>query len=416
MLRLTLAIPVVLWLNVGTATAITEQLPTIFFGVAFAFWMVLAALAHKRFLGDFFALTWPVIGILVILAIVLMFSGDQGLFTYIYGFLYALLPLGLTAFYRADLFRKERVVLLLLIGVDLLVVGVRTASRLAVDPDVARYMATTEENRVEVYGEQSFAGLGGYGYTYALTAIVIATVVLALRVHGWRRIALVILSVTLVGYIAFTGFTLALLLGVSFIAIAIAIHTIRKVDGKLILPILGITTLIGLFIAPVPLAYLATSDLFSAAVRMRLIELSNFLQGDLEQTIDLSTRVQFYGDSIEAFLRSPVTGSLPDAVPTAELGLHSSWLDLLGLLGIFWILVFTLFWRTLKSLTSYVDSSKNVTLRTVWFYFAALGLVNTLLFANIFLVWFFFLPQVLVHASTKHILPADSIQHSNGRR
>lgn len=410
--RLTLAVPVVLWLNVGTATATIEQLPTATFWLAFAFWMVLAALDHRPFLGNFLSLAWPIIGILVLLAIIFAFSGDQGLLAYIYGFAYALLVLGLTAFYRADQFRKERLVLLLVIGGDLLVVGIRTASRLAVDPDVARYMATTEENRVEVYGEQSFAGLGGYGYTYALTAIVIAAVVLALGAHGRRRLSLVILAVVLFGYVAFTGFTLALLLAAAFIAVAIAIYVIRKVDRKLVLPVLGVTALIGVYVAPAPLAYLASSDLFSAAVRMRLIELSNFLQGDLEQTLDLSTRVHFYGESVESFLGSPIFGSLPDAVPTAGLGLHSSWLDLLGLLGLFWILVPIMFWRTLRSLTSGVDGPRNAALRTVWFYFAALGVVNTLLFANIFLMWLFFIPQMLIHASTKPVSSVDSIRHS----
>ena len=382
---------IILWLDVGVAAATMDVLPSVVKIGVLGTWLGLAAVRSKPFLDSFAVNAWP---LAVMMVITVMFAGEVVQASqYTQGFGYLLIAFALLCFYAQPTHRREGLVLVCIVAVDLAITGVRTLIAVQSDPQLARYLATTEDKRVAVYGDQSFAGLGGYGLAYALAAVLL--VVMFFLVRGQRHrfaLALVLACglVVLVELAFATAIVLTFGLGLAFL-----IHDlVQKAALRVLIyaaALLGWIT--GLYSAV--LDTVAGWAVVGDVVSQRLTELARFLSGDSTNGSDLGTRLHHWSDSVAIFLDSGPLGIAGRTGVSGDTGGHSAWLDLLasyGLLVVLPLLFFLFAWRF-----SCRRSSPNgvSALRRAWLYFIILGFINPLLFSTIVLTWMFFVPMLV---------------------
>jgi len=390
--HLALSAFIVLWLDVGVAGSLMETIPTSLKFAVVGGWLILATTRSRTFLQDAIGTAWPLL--LFIIIVVLHSDEIAKANQYSQNLTYLLIAFLLYSFYSADWFRRERHVVLATVGLDFLITGVRTVIRLQNDPLLARYLATTAENRTAVYGSQSFAGLGGYGLAYALAAV--AVVALAALVRSERKLLLLLIAggcaLAVIEMSFATAIVMMILLGGAYL-----IHdSVRRPDLRIVL---GIILVIG-FLAELPSRLLraaASANLFSDAVATRLSELDSLLTGSSLSGSDLLTRFSFWSQSIETFLDSGPFGLAGTGRPHQEVGNHAEWLDLLAAYGVWSLLLLLFFAFARRRANRTVPSDARPALGRAWLFFALLGFVNTLLFSTIVLTWMFVVPALCTY-------------------
>lgn len=400
---------IVLWLDVGVASAFMTALPGVVKISVLGLWLFIAAARSMPFFGTLTVNAWPLAAMLLVTILYAAEVAQSGQYTQ--GIGYLLIAFALSCFYAQEHVRRERNVLMGVMLADLAVTGARTLVALQTDPQLARYLATTEENRSEVYGAQSFAGLGGYGYAYSLAALLV--VILYFLVRSTRKAGLITVlgfgMLVLVEMAFTTSIILVLVLGVGFV-----IHDLVRKPGLRMM--LYATAIIGWIsgVYTATLTAVAALPWVSPDVQVRLVELARFLAGESSTGSDLGTRVERWTDSVEAFMSSGVFGLAGRGGTNQETGGHSQWLDLLASYGL-WLLLPAIFlafaWRLCRTRLSPVGAGA---VGRAWVFFLVLGLVNTLLFSTIVLTWMFLLPALAEWLGGRvHSRAAPALQEVN---
>jgi len=379
---------IVLWLSVGVGWSLAVSVPSIAKIGVLGLWVLLAAARP----GPFFVAminAWPLSVMLVTSVLIAPKLAGAGQDTQ--GFGYLLIAFALYSFYSQPQYRRERNMLLGFMAVDFAMTGVRTFVALQADPVLSRFLATTEEKRVAVYGDRSFAGLGGYGYAYSLVAILLVLLYFTVRSERGRLLPAIFFigGLVILFKLAFT--TAIILVGV--IGLLLIVRLIRPGFRLLIYAAAILGWISGLYSAA--LNGLSGQSWVSAAVSDRLRELSGFLAGQSADGTDLGTRISRWKYSIDIFLENGPLGLAGRAAPDQVAGGHSQWFDLLasyGILALLPVLFLILAWRLCVSRapTTEVDA-----LRSPWIYLLLLGFVNPSLFSTIVLTWMFFLPSLV---------------------
>lgn len=380
---------VVVWLDVGVATAWMTSLPSVVKLGVLACWLVLAALRWTPFLGTVTVNAWP---LAMMLLVILLYSARITQWSqYAQGLGYLLIAFALFCFYAHDQVRRERNVLMAVMLADLAVTGLRTLIALQADPLLSRYLATTEQDRSAVYGSRNFAGLGGYPYAYSLAAILI--LLLYFLVRSTRKA--ILLVVFLVGGLVLVqmAFTTSIVLVLAVGAGFLVRDLISRPDLRFVLYAAAIIAWVGgLFTAT--LYWMAGLPGVSSMVSTRLLELPGIPSGDSSTGGDFSARVGHWSNSLELFLSSGVFGLAGRGETNQATGAHAQWLDLLASYGL-WVGVLVLFlvfaWRLARTL---VSPMARESLGRPWVFFLMLGFVNNLVFSTIVLTWMFLLPAL----------------------
>lgn len=380
----------VLWLNSGVSAVGLDVLPGSVKIALVGAWLAFSAARSSEFTSRLILTTWP---LLLMLAIIVLLPtslyGEQT----VQGLGYVAIATALWSFYGQMEYRDERMLVLGVALIDLGVTGVRTFAALRDDPLLSRYLATTEENRTQVYGDQSFAGLGGYSFTYALAALLLVILFSAsCRRRGW------LLALPLIGV------GLALLLSLAFataivlfvvIAIIFVIHDLNRNQG-LRLMVYG-ALVMGWFSGFY--AWLAVrvagSSLVAQEVAIRLVEVAAFLEGNAGMTHDLSSRIDYWNVSLNQIMTHGPFGVLGGSVGERGIGGHSAWLDLAAGYGIVAGLFFIFLALGLRRQIADLEPRDIAVLKRTWIYFVVLGSVNTLLFSTIVLAWMFLVPALI---------------------
>lgn len=394
----------ILWLTVGLGSSLASSTPGTVKMAALGAWFVMAAVRSRSFVWSLWSVAWPLMTLLLVALLyrVEVVGADQ----YVQGFGYLLIATSMWCFYSGSAFRKERHLLVLVMGLDLVVTGVRTLIALQTDPQVARYLATTEENRSAVYGEQSFAGLGGFGYAYLLPAVLIVLLYYLPRRHRYR--ALVATAASLALFVQFEmAFTTAIVLAVGLGFGFLLVDTVAKAESRLLwFALIFAGWLSGLYTWV--LDVLVRQDWVSDDVQQRLAELADFLSGRLVDRSDLGTRLDLWGDSTSSFLDGGLLGSA-SGNSGGTVGGHSQWLDLLAAYGVMALLLAIFFARAWGS----VKRQPWLDIKPVgraWVYFLLVGVVNPLLFSTVVLGWMFFVPSLASQLGNRSLEQGETVE------
>lgn len=106
---------------------------------------------------------------------------------------------------------------------------------------------------------------------------------------------------------------------------------------------------------------------------------------------DLNLRLKLYSQSIDSFKNNIFTGSFGEN----EVGEHSTWLDFMGLYGLFSILFFLYLYNMYKFTKKRINQKGVGGFNIIWLYFIILGIINTVLFAKIFLTLLLTIPLMI---------------------
>lgn len=273
---------------------------------------------------------------------------------------------------RDDSFRRflSRFILVLFI-----VTATTTLFGLIQDPMVSRFLATGQTDGYGLRG-YSIRNVGDYNFIYSLV-IMLPMLIGAWRLtgikHGQLLIALLLSLVCLVR----AQYSIALI--ISVIALSMAILVKRFSPMKLCLIVIVEFMLLLALYALLPSIIDLVSNLGPSAsfIRYRLSDTFAVINSDSIFGLD---RVQRLIMSLNVFLENPITGNL-FASNMAELGNHSTVLDLLGEMGIFALVFILIFYIALIRRFAAWTISPRVKpyLYTAIIAFTITGLINTVL-------------------------------------
>ena len=106
---------------------------------------------------------------------------------------------------------------------------------------------------------------------------------------------------------------------------------------------------------------------------------------------DLNSRLKLYNKSIDSFKNNILIGSFGEN----KVGGHSTWLDFIGLYGLFSILLFIYLYNIYKFTKKRIIQKGVGGFNIIWLYFIILGVINTVLFAKIFLTLLLIIPLMI---------------------
>jgi hypothetical protein len=317
--------------------------------------------------------------------------GASNLDAYRYGFAYLILVFALFAYYSRHRYRPILVVLATYLAVDVVVVGVNTYLALNDDPMVSRYLATSADTRQTYLGDGAFYAIGGYGYAYSLGAIAVFLGYLVFT-RAERRWVHAVLLVGCLVLLVKASFAIAIILTLVLLLAMPASRAARKVGWRWATVATVVAAALLLTLGPTILERVARWTILPSMISVRVAEIGQALRGEDLGGTDLHLRLSLYEQSLTAFLHNIPLGTTGNPGSRFIAGNHATWIDLLAVFGLLALLVAYFLVRAfLLTVNSLGDGSRPL-VAYVWAYFLLLGAVNTILFSNLLLTWFLFLP------------------------
>jgi hypothetical protein len=256
---------------------------------------------------------------------------------------------------------------------------------------LARYLSTGIETREGLLGTAAFYGIGSYGYFYSLVSIILLLGFLFLN-YRKKKFLVLLLIFAFTGLLILASFTIAILFTFSFLILLVVIRYTNKYIF-IVITILGIIIFLifpGIFTSI--FSQLANIEGIPYVVSVRFDTLALFFSRNDISGTDVNTRLSRYLQSVDAFINNILTGTVLNDSNKYSAGGHSAWFDLLATFGLFSIPFFIFLFKAYKYCKIRVPLTFRPFFKVYWLYYVCLGFVNTLLFANIYIIWFLFLP------------------------
>ncbi|MDO9566754.1 MAG: hypothetical protein Q7J15_08450 [Candidatus Desulfaltia sp.] len=386
-----LALIVIAWMNYGFFTYAMPYVPNyIRYGFYFA-WLGLALISNKRFLNTFVVQFWPLFLFYFYIIFLFLFVNSDLVF-YAKSMAYLIMVYSIFLYYFNDKHKKFQKFLCAFLILDCIAVGINTYFKLQINPMLVRYLSTGIETRERLLGSDAFYGVANYGYFYALVSIILLLGFLFLN-YRKRKLLIFLLIFAFTALLIQASYTIAVL----FTAIFLTLLFILKYSNKytfVAIALIGVITIL-IFQNMFALIFYQLADIkgISYEVSMRFKEIAYFFSGINMSGTDLNARLNLYSQSMDAFANNILIGVIDSNAYSA--GGHSAWLDLLSQFGLFSILFFLFLFNAYKYCKNRVPKNFRPFVNVYWLYFISLGFINTLLFANIFTIWFLFLPLVI---------------------
>lgn len=385
-----LAFITIAWLNNGLFTYIMPYYPNTLRWGTFVLWFVLAIFMKPKFTKTFFSQCWLFLAFLAYTLLLSLFSNLQYLGLYLKNLTYLMMVYSIFLYYfdnRYRVFRKWIVKFLIL---DYSFLAINSYIHLLANPELARFLSAAPDTQA-MLGIGSYQGVGNYAYFYGLVPINLLFGFLFLNTQKMRLLYLIPIILMFIVTLK-ASFTIAILFTLTFLFVIAVTKYINKYLLILVTPLIFFILMLSQKPIGLMLNNLAYSNQLSNDVSVRLSEISSLLLNESMNGSDLLERLNRYSMSITSFVHNFFFGiSIPYNIGFSEGG-HSSWLDLLALFGLFSLAFFTFLFKSYKYCLKNSPVIFKPFIRIYWFYFCCLGIINTLLFSNIFTVWFIFLP------------------------
>lgn len=387
-----LVIPIVLWLNSGMAEGVLGSAPGVYkWGTAMV-WVGLSLLSLTN-AGQLLRHTWALAAFCVYVLLTLGRSDPAGS-AYVQNLAYLVVASCIYSFYSAPGNHLQRRLIGTVALIDMAIVGIRTWLALNTNPDISRYLATGGAYEDITAVTSGLWGVGGYAYAYALPPVLLIFLHRGLKRAAYWRSSLIIVAIGS-ALLVKMAFTIAVIMWIVAAATLIAAELFGRRHRGAIL-ILAMSSIVFLFLfGPGLLTSVARSGILPGVVSVRLEEVSSLLAGEHTSNTDLGSRFQQYGDSWRELSNSWLVGSAGAGRGMGESGAHSTWLDTLATFGVWGLLLALFLVQAYRRQRDLATPTSLLTLRVSWIYFTVLGIVNTLLFAHIILIWMVIVPFLL---------------------
>lgn len=390
LMHMALALIVIAWLNYGIFTYAMPYVPNYIRWGLFLVWFGLALTSNKKFAKTFFVQCWPLLFFYFYIVFISLFI-EKDLVVYIKSISYLIMVYSIFLYYYDERYRKFQKYLCIFLFLDIVVVAINTYIQLQINPMIARYLSTGIETRERLLGAETFYGVGSYGYFYAMVSIILLLGFLFLNYRKKKFLSLLLIF-AFIGLLIKASFTIAILFTFSFLILLVVIRYTNKYIF-IVITILGIMIFLifpGIF--PSIFGQLANIEGIPYEVSVRFDELALFLSGDDILSTDVNARLSLYLRSIDTFVNNVAIGTVAINSNIYKAGGHSAWLDLLANFGLFSIPFFVFLFKAYEYCKNKIPKKFKPFFKIYWLYYICLGFVNTLLFSNIYTVWFLLLP------------------------
>ncbi len=223
-------------------------------------------------------------------------------------------------------------------------------------PEASRILATASDMYDDALRKEiSFLNIGGFSFIYTL---VLWIPLLFGMIKIWKKGIILYLFMIICFYatIYVSEYTTALLVSVFSILLLFGSENMDAKKSRFFIIVYGVILVVVITIIPM-VVVLFSDRIESHLVNARLGELSDFVNNPISASTDshsdLVSRKNLYSKSLDAFLSSPVWGSLS----TKQLGGHSLLFDTIGLLGVLGGILYYLSWK--KIYTSFLKPFKD---------------------------------------------------------
>lgn len=305
-IHLVLALFILLWLNVGTYTYISDYIAGYIKIAAYALWIFLAIAAKKEYLKDLVRITLPLLLFMIIIKISSKFANSMKLNMYLTNFVYIWIIASMAIYYMKDKVTNRKTILIIL-AIDCIYVGINTFIKLMSNPLISRFLSASKEVQIALLGNtKEFNAIGSYTYFYSLVMIILVGVNFFINSKNNKVIYMslvVLLSILMIK----AQFTTAILLTVVFSIKIIIENKLKNRKGWLLVFLIMI--ILTVLLLPKILTNITQKTNIPSEVKVRLIEINEVLQGKKSENGDLSTRMDLYSKSLNSFLSNIFIGS-----------------------------------------------------------------------------------------------------------
>lgn len=389
-----LAIIVIAWLNNGIFTYAMPVIPN-YIRYAFYFaWLGLALISNKKFISIIITQSWPIL-LFFVYMIYISFFAETSITGNIMSIMYLIMVYTIFLYYFNNRYELITKILCGFIMADFLIIGINTYFQLQTNPAIARYLATGGGYREIISGEVLYFGIGSYGYFYSLVGIVLLLSFLFLYQRNYRLFLLILLVLALTLIIE-ASFVIAIIFAFAFIILQIILRYSYN-NNFVYIAILSILLIIILQMdIAITVKQISNIDRLPHVVSEKLYDISVYLSYEDFADTQVEGRSRRYFQSIEAFTNNVLTGTVASYDNKYSSGGHSAWFDLLANFGLFATPFFVFLYKSYKYIEKRVPTKFKSFVKVYWLYFVCVGVVNTLLFAPIYITWFLFLPLFIV--------------------
>ncbi|OZT77105.1 oligosaccharide repeat unit polymerase [Salinicoccus roseus] len=394
MIHKLLALIVIAWLMNGMFTFVMPYFPNFLRYGTFALWLAVALVTKPKFAENYFKRMLPLLLFFTYILIVSFFTDYEYISLYPKNILYLIIIYSIFLYYVDNRYRKFQKKILTFIIFDLLFIGINTYLKLIENPQISRYLSAGTEAREMYLGATSVLGIGNYGFFYGLVSIIL---LLGFLIFYTRKLKIlyVLLLFASIALMIKASFTIAILFAFIFLFMIILMKYVNKNIVLLVAP----AFLILMVLARNGIAQLFNKigalEFVSFDVSVRFYELASFFSNHSIDGTDLLSRLDRYKMSIYAFLNNFISGTTIGYNQGYLPGGHSTWFDLLALFGVFSIPFFLFLIQAYKHSVNLAPVKFHFFVKLYWMYFLCLGFINTVLFANIFIIWLLFLPFLI---------------------
>lgn len=248
-------------------------------------------------------------------------------------------PLYLLNIVRLKATNRQKNILIIMSFLLILYVEMTTRTALEIDANVTRSWGNYSD-------ELRRLNIGHYGFVYSIP-VVIALMVIAFfkRDSIFIKITIIALIVTQMNFLLIAQYTLAVFAAIIGILLLLMIHY----SGSKKIAIMSMVMIVLLPLVP-SLIKMAANAVSSESMSIRLYEVYSFFTTGDGSGYNLSSRMELYGKSIIAFLRSPIWGNR-----SLDFYGHATFLVIPAMLGVlgaipFYYAYFHSYKKTKKSL------------------------------------------------------------------
>lgn len=275
-----------------------------------------------------------------------------------------------------------------IISLDIIYTTINSLIMLIKYPYISRFLATGSDNSylegLNIYG------VGGYSFFYSL--VIIGLILFYFFIYE-KKITykftyfigfLLCIIVLLKG-----SFTISTILLMSFL---VKILIEKKVVNRYFRYLIFIIVYISIFmLLPWTLNQILEKGNVSDVYRVRIAEISDSIEGNGLDG-DLQSRIERYTMSLKSFTSNILFGSYGNNT----IGGHSTWIDVLGLYGLFGLLlVYPLFYRIIM-IKKQMPKQYRIFYNNILEYYLILGLINTTLFGELFMTIYVYIPFLII--------------------
>lgn len=363
----------------------------------YAAWLFLSITTNKSFINRLFNNGWPIYLMLCLNFIVSVFAPNSHIVENRAVFLYICVIHSISVYYLDDGKTDGRRLILLVLMINFVFILVRSFFALRTNPMVARYLGAGLERYGRIVYLQSLVGntnnisveqvkgIGSYGFFNGLVFFQIPILLYAQKQERRTRrlLAYGLLIVTVV-VSTMASFVMSMMLSIMLI-VFLAVRKQRKKDLSVLF--LSITMMFLLFtltgLTSKMLLFFADS-INNETISERMNELAYFLSGNLEETRDISSRINLYSMSIMSFIGNPFFGTIGKTRISGLIGGHATGIDVFGLYGISGLFYWKFWKNEYNRIKRYLPYDTAIYLNVAALYLVAILLLNSVTAVQIF--------------------------------